>query len=73
MDPMRKLLANVDESQLMRNLFYLAKDPLPFRKLNYTVPGHAKNTLYEADDWIAAQLQSYGYADVFAIGRQGRH
>ena len=27
----------------------IARDPIPFRKLNYTVPGHETNTLYEAD------------------------
>ena len=62
MDDNRTLIGRIDETSLRRNLFHLAKDPLPFRKLNYTVPGHAKNTLYEADDWIAAQLESYGYA-----------
>ena len=46
---------------MSKHLFHLAKDPLPFRKLNFTLPGHAKNTLYEADDYIAAQLQAWGY------------
>ena len=41
---------------MSKHLFYLAKDPLPYRKLNLTLPGHAKNTLYEADDYITSQL-----------------
>lgn len=46
---------------MAKHLFYLAKDPLPFRKLNYTLPGHEKNTLYEADDYLADKLKSWGY------------
>jgi hypothetical protein len=55
------LLTQVDEDRLRRNLFYLASDPLPYRKLNYTVPGHTRCTLYEADEWIAGQLAEWGY------------
>ncbi len=43
---------------MRKNLFYLARDPLPFRKLNFTLPGHDKNTLHEADDYIAGKLES---------------
>jgi hypothetical protein len=43
-------------------LFYLSRDPLPFRTLNRTLPGHGRSTLEEADDFIAAQLASCGYA-----------
>lgn len=42
-------------------LFHLSKDPLPFRKVNCTLPGHAKHTLGEADDFIQAQLERTGY------------
>ena len=54
-------IKQVDPEQLKHNLFYLSKAPLPYRKLNYTIPGHAKNTLYEADDFIQRNLESWGY------------
>jgi len=57
----RKLIGTVSAERMSKHLFYLSKDPLPFRKLNFTLPGHAKNTLYEADDFLAARLASWGY------------
>ncbi|MHB1035622.1 MAG: M28 family metallopeptidase [Pirellulales bacterium] len=57
----KKLLADVSAERMSKHLFYLAKDPLPCRKLNFTLPGHEKNTLYEADDYLAAQEKSWGY------------
>jgi hypothetical protein len=60
-DIIRTLIGAVDKDRLSRDVFYLSKDPLPFRKLNYTVPGHAKCTLYEADDFIQGQLESAGW------------
>lgn len=51
----------VRQEEIRRHLFYLAKDPLPFRKLNYTRPGQQKSSLHEADDYIAAELQKWGY------------
>ena len=60
-DPIPRLIRGVSERRLRANLFALASDPLPFRKLNYTLPGHAKSTLEEADDFIQAQLESWGY------------
>lgn len=42
-------------------VFFLAKDPLPYRKLNFTLRGHTKNTLYEADDYLAGRLESWDY------------
>ncbi len=62
MDDIRPLLSTIDEDRLQRSIFHLAADPLPYRKLNYTLPGHAQNTLYEADAWITKQLQGWGYA-----------
>jgi hypothetical protein len=56
-----EVVGEVNVERMTKNLFYLAKDPLPFRKLNYTVPGHTQNTLYEADDFIAEKLESSGY------------
>jgi len=60
-DPIADLIKQVDQEGMSKNLFYLSKDPLPYRKLNYTIPGHAKNTLYEANDFITSKLESWGY------------
>lgn len=57
----RRLISAVEPGRMSKNLFYLAKDPLPYRKLNLTLPGHQKNTLYEADDYLADQLAACGY------------
>ncbi|MCE5307354.1 MAG: M28 family peptidase, partial [Acidobacteriales bacterium] len=57
----RSLIRQVDSERMSKNLFALAKDPLPYRKLNFTLPGHQKNTLYEADDYISGRLTSLGY------------
>ena len=57
----RRLISAVDSERISKHLFYLAKDPLPFRKLNLTLPGHEKNTLYEADDYLAGKLEAWGY------------
>lgn len=54
-------LAQVSEANLRRDLFYLAKDPLPFRKANYTLPGHKRSTLAEADAYIEQRLRGCGY------------
>jgi len=54
-------LAQIAEANLRRSLFYIAKDPLPFRKANYTVPGHKRSTLDETDAWIEKQLRGWGY------------
>jgi len=57
----RSLIGAVDPERIRKHVFYLSKDPIPFRKLNFTLPGHEKNTLYEADDYLAGQLESWGY------------
>ena len=57
----RSLIGDVSSDRMRKHLFHLSKDPLPFRKLNFTLPGHEKNTLYEADDFLAGKLQSWGY------------
>ena len=56
-----RLINAVDTKQISKHLFYLTKDPLPYRKLNLTLPGHKKNTLYEADDYLVDNLQKWGY------------
>jgi hypothetical protein len=57
----RRLIGNVSSERMAKHVFYLARDPLPYRKLNLTLPGHEKNTLYEADDYLAGQLEAWGY------------
>ncbi|MHC4537367.1 MAG: M28 family metallopeptidase [Planctomycetota bacterium] len=57
----RRLINAVDSKRISKHLFYLAKDPLPYRKLNLTLPGHKKNTLYEANDYLAGKLKAWGY------------
>jgi len=57
----RRLIGSVERERISKHLFYLAKDPLPYRKLNLTLPGHKKNTLYEADDYLAGKLEAWGY------------
>ena len=61
-DPIPGLLREVDAGRIRADLFHLAKDPLPFRKLNYTLPGHEQCTLYEADAFIQGRLEALGYA-----------
>jgi hypothetical protein len=63
----RRLIGNVNPARMSQHLFCLAKDPLPYRKLNLTLPGHAKNTLYEADDYLTGRLQAWGYR----VAREG--
>lgn len=57
----RERLGAVDAQRMSKHLHYLAKDPLPFRKLNYTLPGHEKSTLHEADDYLAGRWEVWGY------------
>ncbi|NWG12397.1 MAG: M28 family peptidase [Acidobacteria bacterium] len=57
----QSLIRAVEVDRISRHLFYLSKAPLPYRKLNFTLPGHAKNTLYEADDYLAGKLELWGY------------
>jgi hypothetical protein len=55
------LVAQVSEEELRRIVFHLAKDPLPYRKVNYTRPGQTKTSLQETDDFIEATLKGWGY------------
>jgi hypothetical protein len=57
----KSLAARVNKEVLRKSVFYLAKDPLPRRVLNWSLPGHALSTLEEADNWIEQQLKSWGY------------
>jgi hypothetical protein len=60
-ESIHRLIDSVDRERMSKHLFYLSKDPLPYRKLNFTLPGHEKNTLYEADDYLADKLEAWGY------------
>ncbi len=57
----RDALQKVSADRIRRDLFYLCRDPLPFRKVNYTRPGQSVNSLVEADAYIRGQLKSAGY------------
>jgi hypothetical protein len=59
-DPIPDLILQVDRDELTKNLFYLSKE-LQYRKINYTIPGHTKNSLDEADDFIVSKLESWNY------------
>lgn len=47
--------------EMRKDLFYLARDPLPRRTLNHSLPGHEHSTLHEADKYIETRLRSWGY------------
>jgi Zn-dependent M28 family amino/carboxypeptidase len=55
------LSSKVDEERIRKEIYYLTKDPLPRRVLNWSLPGHALSSLEEADAWIEQQLTSWGY------------
>lgn len=57
----RQSIGQVDAEGMSKHLFYLSKDPLPYRKLNYTRPGQEQNSLCEADDFLARNLEAWGY------------
>lgn len=61
MDEIREILHAVDSERIRRDLFHLASDPLPCRTLNYSLPGHEKCTLHEADDFITGILNKGGF------------
>jgi hypothetical protein len=56
-----RLIAGASAEEIERNIFFLAKDPLPYRKANYTRPGQTKSTLEEADDFVQSKLEGWGY------------
>jgi hypothetical protein len=69
------LSARINVDGIKKGVYYLSKDPLPRRVLNYTIPGHKSSTLQEADAWIMQQLKDAGYSPendntkVHAFGR----
>jgi len=63
------VLQRVSADRIRRDLFYLCRDPLPFRKVNYTRPGQNLNSLAEADAFVRGQLESVGYEVATTICR----
>lgn len=61
MDAVRRLLPNVSQDHLRKTVHSLSEEPLPFRKVNYTIPGHDQHTLAETDAWLTTRLEAYGY------------
>jgi len=59
--PSPHLPALVSGDRLRRDLFHLSRDPLPFRKVNYTRPGQNIHSLAEADLYIRSQLEKAGW------------
>ena len=60
----KSLSPKVDKERIRNGVYYLAKDPLPRRVLNWSLPGHDHSTLEEADAWIVQQLKKAGYKPV---------
>jgi hypothetical protein len=60
-DWVRNLIRRVDQTKISERIRYLAEDPLPCRRSNYTLPGHSRSTLEETDDYLENQLRSWGY------------
>ena len=55
------LSAKVRKDLIREGVYYLDKDPLPRRVLNFSLPGHTLSTLEEADIWIEQKLTGWGY------------
>jgi hypothetical protein len=61
-DPIGDALSGVDAERIRADLFHLSKSPLPLRKANRTLPGDAKSTLDETDDFLQERLRLLGYS-----------
>jgi hypothetical protein len=62
MDPIAELIGRVDAGRIRADLYHLCDSPLPFRKVNCTLPGHKKSTLDETDDFLIERLRRLGYS-----------
>ena len=58
------LSKKTSEQRIRKGVYYLSKDPLPRRVLNWSLPGHSLSSLDEADAWLIKQLKSSGYKPV---------
>lgn len=63
------LLEHVSPARLRSDLFHLSKDPLRYRKANYTRPGQTRDSLSEADEYISSRLRAAG-CEVTATGHR---
>jgi hypothetical protein len=62
-DPLiAELVAHTSEEELRGSIFYLSKDPLPYRKANYTRAGQSRSTLDETDEFLEIRLRGWGYS-----------
>jgi Peptidase family M28 len=57
-----KVLERIDPERIRKDLFSLCQSPLPYRKANFTLPGHTKSTLDETDDFLTERLTKLGYS-----------
>lgn len=55
-------LREVSGENLRREIFYLCRDPLPFRRVNFTRPWQPVDSLAETDAHIRRLLENDGYA-----------
>ena len=56
------IIHSIDPERIHSDLVALCKSPLPYRTANRTLPGHAKSTLDEADDFLVERLRRLGYS-----------
>ena len=56
----QETIGMISSGRIRENLFHLSKDPLPFRKANYTRPGESQSSLEETDTFIKGHLASDG-------------
>lgn len=65
----QNIIKQVSFDRIRHDLFYLTRDPLPFRKVNYTRPGQSMNSLAEADAFIRGQLKAANYKVTTTVHR----
>ena len=57
-----EILERVSLERLKHDIFYLCREPFPFRTVKYTIPWHEKNSLDESDEFIAGEMP-WNFAD----------
>ncbi len=65
----QEVLQQVSADRIRCDLHYLCRDPLTFRKVNYTRPGQSINSLAEADGFIRGQLEAATYEVASTVHR----
>ena len=56
------LMNRIDPQRIRSDVSYLCEAPFPFRKANFKMPGHARSTLDEVDDFLVHRLRQWRYA-----------